>query len=1091
MSTQKTSLYCVFGGGGYFTSSIGRCLKALPAPENTRTVTTVHSTYDEGGCSEKCKKAFSERFQTMSFSPGDYVSGLMFQSLPAEENPFDTSLYASTMTMDLLFNPENRVIVPSGSSLLHTVRKRIAAVKQKYPASFRQKVADSLCEAAKFVDTHFGETFEKLYTEKTSLANLLVLSYYHLFACDMEKTVQKLNTVLHTDSRSFTLPISVEDCRMKMYLTDGHTIDCQHDITCNKQKYTSKPTYMTLLSTQAHRPPKPCSVVNQAIRNTLRGFLFGGGSVFDSTLVHLLTDGIVPEIQKQIQNGRRSVFCLKPMTELQTAGLTLEEILLIYERSIEKLYPNFRIETLFTDIILPAIPEDVKIRYTEQICRHFGTYLGREGNALLKAAGHDLFEISKIMQNISLFSDNSLQDIRTGAIKPAKLGACLPFAVTDKDCRFLESRGIRIHFCRDFGIWENTIQYDPQAIVRLTAQLMSGSPLLENADDIISVMKLSGNTGDFRIEQRGFFRNRVGQVALIGFNGEKRENLVRNFTAQNLPNVRFRASGFMTIEAQHAEVNKTTPIRYIYAKRKLLFPDYHEKKLILICDGDGTLYDKPTADGLPGFNVSIQRKAVLDCLSQGNYLVLNTSNDIDTTIERLLRRNAIPVKYRRQVLVAACNGAILAPLAHPCLPIEDYSDFALDMAKTVQDLPNDFNCLYFGDDTSMEGEDMKAFQFVGRERSVLIAKQPPENLPPILQNRYTDRFATALAIRPLRVEDIVKKFKKDVVIIPVGKSVRTSLKKQDGICLGIDFGGTWLRACLMKFEQGVEKPCLLQEKNMKFDDIHKDGNKSNPFDITAQFLKQHFNLNPLEKYPVGISFSQPIEEIEEGDIRIVTSAKGWNLSAFQDKNLYTLFNESFLKAELPIDLKMIANDVACTHFFLPEADFALVIGTGFAFSCKDTENRISVVEGGEFIPPGMDVIDKYLFKTEAPQNKRAAEKMISGKYIWKNILLHRQTANRKRSLHVSKINLAKEMSQQDILTMAAFRRSGTLAGSMLKAMYKPNDENPVLIIADGTLIQSSPEIQFWIKQAFVPHPVTLNLQHNAAIYGCAKAALNK
>ena len=53
-----------------------------------------------------------------------------------------------------------------------------------------------------------------------------------------------------------------------------------------------------------------------------------------------------------------------------------------------------------------------------------------------------------------------------------------------------------------------------------------------------------------------------------------------------------------------------------------------------------------------------------------------------------------------------------------------------------------------------------------------------------------------------------------------------------------------------------------------------------------------------------------------------------------------------------------------------------------------------------------------------------------------------------------------------------------------------NEPGAVTIIADGTLIQSSPEIQYWIRKVFDHQPVTLVLQHNAAIWGCAKAALN-
>ncbi|GHT37431.1 hypothetical protein AGMMS49574_30100 [Bacteroidia bacterium] len=178
---------------------------------------------------------------------------------------------------------------------------------------------------------------------------------------------------------------------------------------------------------------------------------------------------------------------------------------------------------------------------------------------------------------------------------------------------------------------------------------------------------------------------------------------------------------------------------------------------------------------------------------------------------------------------------------------------------------------------------------------------------------------------------------------------------------------------------------------------------------------------------------------------------------------------------------------------MPEAHFAVVIGTGFAFSHFDTGRRICVVEGGEFTPfDVMNVIDTEMWLNEEPRGRRAAEKMISGKYLWKNIWLQRQRQSAgESSPEPYSENLIPILSQQhDLLTIAAVRRSGTLVGSMLKSFCPQDTNDPIRIIADGTVIQSLPEIRLSIEKALDPHPVILILQHDAAIYGSAKAALS-
>jgi hexokinase len=341
------------------------------------------------------------------------------------------------------------------------------------------------------------------------------------------------------------------------------------------------------------------------------------------------------------------------------------------------------------------------------------------------------------------------------------------------------------------------------------------------------------------------------------------------------------------------------------------------------------------------------------------------------------------------------------------------------------------------------------------------------------------------------VNETIQAFQESLPGIPVNRCLQVAADEREGVCLGIDFGGTWLRVCLLKFQRGQAIPHILQFEKVAFSREHKNG-KSNPFAITARFIKDHFHFDSGKEYLAGISFSQPVEEVGNDDIRITMSAKGWNLSDYVNRNLYTLFKDAFRDAGLCLNLKVIANDVACTHLFMPEADFAVVIGTGFAFSYVDAGKHICVVEGGEFTPLYiMTSTDISMWMNEEPKGRRAAEKMISGKYLCKNIWLHRHQATGEEPLTPYVDNPYAILSlQHDILTMAALKRSGALVGCMLKSMLPHDGDTPIRIIADGTAIQCLPEVRHWMKKALAPHPVLLTLQTDAALYGSAKAALS-
>ena len=1044
---MKKIAFTLFCGGGFLAGSLPKYARKLPDCGGMKMI-SVHATYDSGGCSEWVKAAYHD-VHGRGFSPGDLLTGLVFPDALPAENPFDPGLYNATMALDLCMNPMERFIIPPNGTLSDIVKKRLNEVKNL--PRHREPLALALTEMAASIDkdTELTIALKNMHTHKTSLGNLLVLHLCYKHGWNLKNAMQELNYLLNDVEGTLAIPIGIEDCELSAQLVDGNRIYGHHGIVCEASAYTSPIACIELKTTASGMTPSPNPDVLDAIKDTQLAYVLGGGSPFDSALVHLLTGDIARLLAEQVSGGKRFVYLVKPMVELQISDLSVKDIFLIYEKSLHKLEPDLHIQDIITDVALPVIPQELLDEFINQVRLSFRGLLNIDGLTALDGARSNFREINRIMRDNTLMSEDTLYKIATGEIKPAKLSDCLPMPVTMEDKEFLAERGIRLHSLNSFGIWEGSIQYHPGAIIDFLSGLFGGSTLIDNRKLVDNQLAKTKYGTLMRIEWRVELPGGIGQVALIGKTGEERVAMAEELQTL-FPDLSVMSTGKMTIGIQKRNVDKTLPISYVYRKKSALFPHAVSNATLRICDGDGTLYGAPTATEMPGLDMSPFRETVLLWLETGDLLLVNTSNDLYTTVERLTRNNALPIRYYPQILVAACSGAILARFVGSERKIvcdDEYIRWARYIRGLTPSLDPQFKCIYYGDNPSPTGEDWLAFEYVGRKNSVLV---------------------------PRHVIGLRQAFMDSLKTIPVSSGPFMIKTISNGQCVCIDFGGTFLRCHLVEFLPN-STPVTLQSIDMRFTPGQKDCTHTDIFAITACFLK-NLESDSNRKYPVGISFSQPFTTPDldnPRDIRMTMSAKGWNLDRFIDQNLYVLFQQAIDSAGLSnLDLRFIANDIACAHLACPEADFAVIVGIGFGFSYKGTDQRIHVVEAGEFMSPEMDLTDYDMYYHSTPFEKRACEKMISGKYIWQNI------------------QLACQGKDKIAITHDRIRRAGRHIGAILGAIAdRDGHSEKINIVADGTLIRKLSDMRDAITDELSPYKTVWNVMENAPLIGCGLAAL--
>ncbi|MBI3602697.1 MAG: hypothetical protein HY209_07395 [Candidatus Omnitrophica bacterium] len=265
-------------------------------------------------------------------------------------------------------------------------------------------------------------------------------------------------------------------------------------------------------------------------------------------------------------------------------------------------------------------------------------------------------------------------------------------------------------------------------LYRKDPYLFSDKHLVEYGNNIEQAIN-----NPMRIEVRHASQAGAAQVVAKGVWGATTRQEVIKRLREELTKVdkriEVRLAGSSSFEFNVKGVNKACSIRFlrhtwpdVLAQMNYTpgpFIDSRKTHTIISADGDGTIYDGPKAgQALPTMAQSQARSALIGWLEAGGVFMLNSGNELGRNVFRL--KDGLPAHLFGRILVSGNGGADLVCFDAQQNPvwIKGFSELALSnvIAKYTLDI------VYIGDDGSEDGNDWAAFEEVGFDRSVLVAK---------------------------------------------------------------------------------------------------------------------------------------------------------------------------------------------------------------------------------------------------------------------------------------------------------------------------------------------------------------------------------
>ncbi|MEI7999253.1 MAG: hypothetical protein WCH62_07115 [Candidatus Omnitrophota bacterium] len=254
-----------------------------------------------------------------------------------------------------------------------------------------------------------------------------------------------------------------------------------------------------------------------------------------------------------------------------------------------------------------------------------------------------------------------------------------------------------------------------------------------------------------RIEVRHATASGAAQVVAKGIWGATlRQEIIKKIReelAKVDKNLEVRLAGTSSFEFNVRGVNKSCSIRFLrhswsevldqmnYAPGK--FIDSRKTNTIIVADGDGTIYDGPKAGHtLPTMAHSVAREALVNWLEAGGVFMLNSGNELERNVFRL--KDGLPAHLFNRILVSGNGGSDLVcfDANQKAVWVNGFSELALTKVpvKHVLDI------VYIGDDGSEDGNDWAAFEEVGFDRAVLVARDFKRNYDARLKTGYVGRY---------------------------------------------------------------------------------------------------------------------------------------------------------------------------------------------------------------------------------------------------------------------------------------------------------------------------------------------------------------
>ena len=327
-----------------------------------------------------------------------------------------------------------------------------------------------------------------------------------------------------------------------------------------------------------------------------------------------------------------------------------------------------------------------------------------------------------------------------------------------------------------------------------------------------------------------------------------------------------------------------------------------------------------------------------------------------------------------------------------------------------------------------------------------------------------------------------------------------------GKVLAIDIGGSFIKIALVNIKSKNTFDVSLKLHEKIAEDIKKS--KTSLFDYVASKIISIVVENSYwfdNDVNIAIALSHPLKT-NSNKKYIRSFSKGWDLSKYFNKDLVSLFQKSIdqkveeyllttngipsLKDKInQINVKSVVNDTISAHMSHPSADIAIVLGTGFAISHK-AENTIEIIEAGMFYHKSLnrDTIDQKIFSNFEPLNVSNVEKMISGKYILKNVFLRNHNDYEIKDI-IKKIprDLNPEDFKNNEYFISLLQRAGKIIGSMVLAISPPVDKISILI--EGSVIKSNKELRDSIENTVNKKITWISVDYSVLV-GVSKIALS-
>ncbi|KAG0372837.1 hexokinase A [Mortierella sp. AD032] len=236
--------------------------------------------------------------------------------------------------------------------------------------------------------------------------------------------------------------------------------------------------------------------------------------------------------------------------------------------------------------------------------------------------------------------------------------------------------------------------------------------------------------------------------------------------------------------------------------------------------------------------------------------------------------------------------------------------------------------------------------------------------------------------------------------------------EEKGVILSLDLGGTNLRVCRTTLSGGGKFEII--HKKWTISDALKKGAGSDLFawiaDRIGEFLASDCH-DPTrgggKKYPLGMTFSFPCEQLDINVGKLLTWTKGFHGKDVVGKDVVKVLQDCIDAKNLPITVNSLINDTVgtllATTYKHPGCEVGIIFGTGTNCAYLEDQSQITKIrpDAANFTSPtGMQVIntewgafgnvsgalpnndyDKYLDSHSSRPGQQLYEKVVSGLYI--------------------------------------------------------------------------------------------------------------